>query len=40
MQRANFVGINLYSHGKVKLNCKKTCEDETKLNQVVKRNVY
>ena len=31
---------NLYSHGKTKLNSVKTCKNETKLNQNVKKNLY
>ena len=37
----DFLGTNLYWHGKMKLNCIKTCEDDTKLNQEKQgRNAY
>ena len=32
MKRANVLSANLYSRGKIKVNCVRTCKDETKLN--------
>ena len=40
MKRVNFLSANLYSHGKMKLNCVKICNNETKLNEGGKKNVY
>ena len=32
MYNVNFLGANLYSHGKMKLNCVKTGKNEIKIN--------
>ena len=35
-----FLGANLYTSGKMKLNCVKTSKNEARLNEGVNENLY